>query len=367
MTQSGQTRMGPDHLLYKENWPAAKERFLALWAGEITDRACISVTAPRGEQHPVPEPTNWEVKYADIDYVIARTNVELSNTYFGGEAVPSGGTSLGYAAYGGEPVFDENTIWVRPGIHDWETPYRFDPDNRWCQRFIELVWAMTEDGNAHCKYLVDTGGIHGPLDGLLFLRGSQNLCMDLVEHPDEVKAALKELKQAWKWMFEARHARVPENHGWSTMGMWAPGRFGPSVCDFGALIGPKHYREFALPDLEEIANSLDYSAHELDGPGNVKHLPALLEIGPLSAIQWVRGARNMEAGSALQWVSLCKQIQAAGKVVSIGVDYDEVEPFLREMDPRRLFIVTTAPSVEAAEALLQNAKRWSSGRVLSVP
>jgi hypothetical protein len=191
--------------------------------------------------------------------------------------------------------------------------------------------------------------------------------MDLVEHPGEVKATLKELKQAWKWMFEVRHARIPDDQGWSTMGMWAPGRFGPSVCDFGALIGPKHCRDFTLPDLEEIANSLDYSAHELDGPGNVKHLPALLEIEALSAIQWVRGAGNIEAGSALEWVSLCRQVQAAGKVVTIGVDYDEVEPFLRETDPRRLFIVTTAPSVEAAEVLLENAKRWSSGRVFPVP
>lgn len=140
-------RAGPDHLTYKDDWPEARERYEALWSGEIMDRACISVTAPRDDQRPVPSPETWEEYYTDIEYVVKKTNVQLANTYYGGEAFPRGSSFLGYAAYGGEPTFDENTIWVEPSIRDWETPYRFDRDNRWCRRFIEIYRALIEDGH----------------------------------------------------------------------------------------------------------------------------------------------------------------------------------------------------------------------------
>ena len=367
MTHSESERTGPDHLAYKEDWPEARERFLALWAGEIVDRACISVTAPRGQQRPVPEPASWEAKYTDVDYIIAKTNAELSNTYFGGEAIPCGSNFLGYAAYGGEPEFREETIWVHPVIRDWAEPYRFDPNNRWCRRFIEIIQALVEDGNGNCKYLADLGGIHSPLDGVMFLRGAQNLCFDLLERPEVVRATLQELLRAYNWIFEMRQKGMPKEQGWASLGMWAPGSFHYTVCDFSAMIGPKHFREFALPIEETIARSLDYCVYHLDGPKALRHLPALLEIDALDAIQFVRGAADRAAGSALKWVPVCRQIQAAGKVVQIQVDYEEMEPFLQELDPRRLFILTSAPTMEAADVLLQKAQRWGSRGVFPAP
>ena len=56
---------------------------------------------------------------------------------------------------------------------------------------------------------------------------------------------------------------------------------------------------------------------------------------------------------------MCKRIQSAGKAVQLSAGYNEVEPILEELDPRRLLIMTHAPDVEAAEALLKNAEHWS--------
>ena len=118
-----------------------------------------------------------------------------------------------------------------------------------------------------------------------------------------------------------------------------------------------------MPDIDEIARSLDYSIHELDGPDAIKHVPALLEIDALSGIQWNPGdAYHAWGGSALKWVPLCRQIQDAGKIVQLRGNYDEVNAFLREVDPRRLHIITVAPSVEAADELLKKAQRWSCKR-----
>ena len=366
---SGQERTGPDHLLYKDDWPEAKKRFLALWSGEIVDRACLAVTAPNHEQRRVPTPANWQAKYTDIDYVIEATNIQMANTYFAGEAIPVASTFLGYAAYGGEAVFDERTIWVHPSISDWETPYVFDPENRWCRRFIEITQALIKDGQqGQCKYLLDPGGIHPPLDALMILRGSQNLCIDLIEHEDAVRATLSELMRAYKWLFEIRHRGIPEQHGWPCIGMWAPGRSGYAECDFSAMISPKQFDKFIPAEIEETASYLDYYIYHLDGANALQHLPTLLENEALHGIQWVAGAASRRASRALEWVPLCKQIQAAGKIVQLDVQYEEVEPLLRELDPRRLFVVTDAPSVEAAEELLRNAGRWScSGSVSMSP
>lgn len=352
-------RMGPDRLMYKEDWPEARERYRALWAGEIIDRACISVTAPREDRRAVPSAATWEEYYTDIDYVLAKTNAQLPNTYYGGEAIPTGSSFLGYVGFGGEPVFVEETIWIKPTIRNWDTPYRFDPDNRWCRRFIEIYWALIEDGHVAGKYLVDTGGCHNPLDIIMKMRGSEELCYDLLEHPDEIHAAQEELIRAWKWVFTTRFDRIPEDHGWGCLGIWAPGRLTMTCCDFSAMISPKHFEEFVIRDIEGMASCVDYSFYHLDGPTALQHLPALLDCEAVHGIQWVRGAGDQSSVSALEWVGLCKKVQSAGKVVQMHCGYDEVEPLLQELDPRRLQIVTGAPSVEAADALLRSAERWS--------
>ena len=215
-----------------------------------------------------------------------------------------------------------------------------------------------------CKYLVDTGGIHPPLDALLMLRGAQELCFDLLEHADCVHQALTELMGAWKWIFEARFRVIPGSHGWAVLGMWAPCRMTMTCCDFSAMIGPSQFEEFLFPEIEEIARSVDYLVYHLDGPGALQHVPALLRCDAIRGIQWARGSGDPDA---MRWVPLCRQIQSAGKVVQLGARYEEVEPLLGELDPRRLHITTGAPSVEAAEELLRRAKKWSCSGVYPVP
>jgi len=43
----------------------------------------------------------------------------------------------------------------------------------------------------------------------------------------------------------------------------------------------------------------------------LQHLPALLEVDEIDVIQWQRGDANLAVGSALEWVPLCRQVQAA--------------------------------------------------------
>jgi len=104
----------------------------------------------------------------------------------------------------------------------------------------------------------------------------------------------------------------------------------------------------------EISDWLDGSIYHFDGPGALQHLDRLLTIDGLHAIQWTPGTGNPEG---LAWLDLYKQIQAGGKGVVVSLKYDEVETAVKELSPEGLFIMTSAESPEAAEALLEKCVR----------
>ncbi|MDP6777876.1 MAG: hypothetical protein QGI83_14045 [Candidatus Latescibacteria bacterium] len=180
--QQPQLRNGPDHLVHKPEWPEARERYRALWAGEIVDRACIAVTAVTGDYDLPPKPESPEALHTDIDYALGLAEGRQKNVYFGGEAIPFSGSSLlGYAAFGGRPEFREPTIWIHPAIDDYDDPYRFDPDNPWCRRYIEVVHRLVADGYGQGTYMVGASGTMAPLDVLNTLRGTGSLCLRQVD------------------------------------------------------------------------------------------------------------------------------------------------------------------------------------------
>lgn len=351
-------------LEYKQDWPESRERFLAFWEHDIIDRACIHVTAPRENQIPLPEVADAETQISDIDLHLALMNAYFKSTYFGGEAIPTLSSILAFAVYGGEPIFMKSPdpklgmIWIDPIIKHWGVDsYRFDPDNAWCQHFLELKRREYEDSRG--KYLPACGGLLWPTDMLSLFRGTTQLCLDLVDHPDHVRETVGELMSAFKWICNQRFDIVhAEEEGNTLAELWAPGRFYGVGCDFSCLISSEHYRDFVLPEIVELTQWFDYSLYHLDGPGALQHLSTLLEIEDLNCVQFVPGEAH-KGLPALHWFPLYKQIQEAGKLVLIYAEYGEVQSILETLDPRGLFIVTSAPSIEAAEDLLHNAEHWS--------
>lgn len=117
-------------------------------------------------------------------------------------------------------------------------------------------------------------------------------------------------------------------------------------------------RRFCLARDAHLAKWLDHSFYHLDGEGAICHLPTLFDLKELDGIQWTYGAAH-DNTPAVHWIPLYQRIQKAGKLVHISCKYGEVEPLLTNLDPRGIILVTSAPSVQAADALLENAKRWS--------
>lgn len=89
------------------------------------------------------------------------------------------------------------TSWVKPFVLDWDhhSNLRIDPDNRWWKLYLELVRRCVAAGEA--KWVTAYPDLHTGIDGLAAIRGPENLMMDMVENPQAVHRAMRQMTRLW--------------------------------------------------------------------------------------------------------------------------------------------------------------------------
>ncbi|MHB8996637.1 MAG: uroporphyrinogen decarboxylase/cobalamine-independent methonine synthase family protein [Armatimonadota bacterium] len=350
-------------LAYKHNWSEARERLLAYWNMEIIDRPCIAVTAPgKTPRRALAPPADFQTKWTDPEYVAQSYDAGHERTYFGGEAIPGTSLMVGYCfGYGAPLHYSEQTVWQEPIIEDWERRPSLDLDEEeWSWRQVQAVVKRCSEVSAG-KWMTGFPNIHQPNDHLPLLRGTQSFLMDLIERPEDVKRALRKLLDNWYVVYERLADLSPQQEGSSGwLGLWCPWRKSVTLqSDVSCMMSPAMFEEFVAPELEELTGWLEGATYHLDGPGALQHLDRLLSLKRLHAIQWTPGTGTP---GGLYWLDLYQRIQAGGKGVVISVPYEEVETAVQELKPEGLFILTSAPSADAAEALLERAVEITAGR-----
>lgn len=126
---------------YTKNWGKSVERYKAFWQGEMLDRCCVSVTAPKSKLAPLPGFTSQETleHWTDGEWVFKTWKNYFENTYFAGDAFPNLWLNLGPSGHAGyirnaRCQFMQGsglncTTWYDHSIHDWDTDFPvFDPD-----------------------------------------------------------------------------------------------------------------------------------------------------------------------------------------------------------------------------------------------
>jgi hypothetical protein len=345
----------------------------AFWRGELEEGPLLWISVPRAMPGTPPrEPGDEDAIWTEVDYVMAKAEFDLGHTYYAGDALPVFNPWLGpdqFAAWLGAEMRlqpRENTSWTKPFVDDWakHPDLRIDPANRWWKLYWQIVEASVAVGKD--KWVTAYPDLHTGIDALCALRGADNLMVDLCECPELVVRAMEQMTRLWKDVVDRVSAAVlPAGQGTSNWSMgWSRDRY---LCigqnDFTCLIGPKMFDEFCLRDTVECTEYVDCSLYHLDGPGAVKHLPRLLEIGRLDCIQWIQGATNP---LPTKWLDLLQRIQAAGKSVQLyyggahggQADFQqEIDVLCRELDPQRLFLWIEARSIEEADFLVRHARR----------
>jgi hypothetical protein len=353
-------------LQYKPDAQLALDRMNAWWHGAIVDRATIQLTSPKPNTTPLPakQHATQRERWMDIEYQVACADINAANTYWAGDGLPTYMPNLGpeilTACYGAELNFTESTSWSEPILGRWdETSHlKIDPENKYLRCILDMTRLATEVG--HDKFIVGLTDIHPGADLAASFRDPQQLCVDMIEEPERVKALLNQINRAFFEFYEMNE-QVIKASGQTISTSWLPlfvdkQRYYIPSNDFSIMISTEMFEEFFLPELLEEINWLDRSIYHLDGPGALRHLNTLLEIPKLDAIQYVYGDGAKPASS---WMHIYKRIQDAGKKLHIAVEPWELDAFMENLHPEGVMMHTYANSVEEADTLLRKISRWT--------
>ncbi len=347
-------------------------RFDAWWRGEGTGLPLMFVAAKKDMERRFPRPATPEAYHTDIGYLMERFEDSLANTEYLADGFPSFSADLGpgsVALYlGAEPVFAWDTVWYKECMGDiLEHPaLTFDPDNRWWLRHLDMMkQALSASAG---RYLVDIPDLIENIDILAALRGPQDMIYDLMDEPEAVARRIAQIDQTYFQYYDALYALLRQPDGSSSYTVFhirGSGRVAKIQCDFSAMLSPAQFRQFVLPSLRRQVRHLDKSLYHLDGPDAIRHVPALMELQELSALQWTCGAGQPDGGCG-RWFPIYDDVTAAGKSLWIQL-YDggvadwiaSAERVMNRYDKKGLYFVFPDMPVRDAEALMAHAqKHW---------
>jgi hypothetical protein len=355
-------------MLWKDNWEESREHYCRWWARDglvvvpSVPHCAAPLLPPRDPDATDPgPPRDAATRHADPAFVTASSHWWLATGTLALDALPIGRVDLGpgsLALYlGSEPEFAHDTVWFHP-LQDQaglEQPLRFDPANHWWRRQLSLVDAALAQSAG--RYPIGFPDLIENLDVLASLRDAQALMMDLLERPEWVKQKMAELNGVYFEVFDALRARIGlldgSNCFWA-FHLWGPGRTAKVQCDALAMISPAMFDEFVKPALAEQCDWLDCAMFHLDGTQAIPHLPSLLTIPGLDAVEFTPQA-GAEGGGHERWWPLYRQILAAGKSVQIvAVKPPEVAPLLDAIGHRGVYLhvdgITDAATLRTLEA-----------------
>ena len=247
------------------------------------------------------------------------------------DILPVANTHLGpgslAAILGGVFEGGEDTIWIHPNP-DFTDEIVFNPEHPNWILHKELLKACKAKANGH--YFVGMPDLMEGLDVLAALKGTDRVLLDTVMQPEILEQQMQQINDIYFKVFDELYDIIREGDemAFCYFSSWAPGKMSKLQSDISTMISQDDYRRFVQPFIREQCQKIDYTLYHLDGVGAMHHLPALLEIEELNAIQWTPGVGEPQGGSP-KWYDLYKKILAGGKsVMACWVTLDELKPLL---------------------------------------
>jgi hypothetical protein len=346
----------------------AMGRVNAWYHSQILDRAPVRFMAHNafldtGVDYSQLSPQERRARWFDVEYQIDLFERSIADRTFYGETFPIYWPNLGpnvYAAfYGGELEFGEVTSWSAPILKDWEdlNTLTLDRDSAYLKKIEELTACALE--RCRGRYLVGYTDLHPGLDCAAAWRGMDQLCLDLVDSPEQARRLTERSIADFEAIYDHFDAllKAHDQPSSSWMGIPSFGRMHIPSCDFAALISPRLFEEFGLPILQREVNGMTHNIFHVDGKGVARHLDTILTVPEVHAIQWVQGVGDDLP--IMQWVPFIKKVQARGVPVVVDLNKNELDDFMEVMDPEGVFLWIATESEEEELALLRKIQNWA--------
>lgn len=241
----------------------------------------------------------------------------------------------------------EDTIWIHPDPH-YSDDFHFDPHHPNLELHKALLKACVERSQGN--YYVGMPDLMEGLDVLAAMKGTDRVLMDTLTQPEMLEEQMQRINDAYFRVFDELYdiirfdgrdcgGELDPNHKGMRVGSanemafcyfsaWAPGKMTKLQSDISTMLSDEDYRRFVQPFIREQCQRIDYTLYHLDGVGALHHLPALLEIDELNAIQWTPGVGQPQGGDP-KWYDLYRRIIAGGKsIMACWVTLDQLRPLL---------------------------------------
>jgi len=337
-------------LSYCRDWPRVAQRYEAWWAHDVTDRPLFTGSVNTNPSRRITrrvdlidQPELWmETKLQDLAQ-IRRVGDSLP---FIRVEMPVLANMLHSKT---EYSLTEDTVWTWPTIQDdWSNRPEWiwhddDPLLGTMRRLTRMVSA-----DAVGRYLVGSAGIGMGGDNLVGMRGSAALCMDLIDQPENVVAAIDAYYPLWLGLLrEFYNITSAAGAGLMhpTVPVWSSRPYVSVQCDFSYMISTRHFRAIFLPEVVRQAATVGRAVFHLDGPGVANHVDAILDVPEIEAIQWVPGD-GME--SILPWIPMLQKIQRRGRSLQVICPPDDLDAVCEALKPEGL-MMTVGRGLPAAE------------------
>lgn len=320
---------------WKSNLEETKQRYINWWNHKgiilnmwehfqegVQPHAEITPPAPAKDLSQKWFDPQWRAEY--LDWYVAHSSLKA-------DILPVANTQLGpgslAAILGGVFEGGEDTIWIHPNP-DFTDEIVFNPEHPNWILHKELLKACKAKANGH--YFVGMPDLMEGLDVLATLKGTDRVLLDTVMQPEILEQQMQQINDIYFKVFDELYDIIREGDemAFCYFSSWAPGKMSKLQSDISTMISQDDYRRFVQPFIREQCQKIDYTLYHLDGVGAMHHLPALLEIEELNAIQWTPGVGEPQGGSP-KWYDLYKKILAGGKsVMACWVTLDELKPLL---------------------------------------
>lgn len=351
------------------------DRFEDWWRRDTKGLPLMWVVARRdGARAAGPTYRSDEERNLGVDYLLGQIKAGLENNLYLADSYAQASSAIGpgsLAVYlGSKPIFTPQTVWYKPCLTDIRDrpSIRFDAEEPWFKRHIEVLKALK--AGAGDNYIVNIPDIVENIDILAAMRGTEDLLLDMMDDPEAVLDAVREVDDAYFPCYDRFYDAVRSTDGLSSYYCFCVlgrGRVAKVQCDFSAMISPEQYRKFVLPTLKRQIGWLDHSLYHLDGPDAIRHLPAIMEIEELGALQWTAGAAKPDGASPV-WYGIYDQVAAAGKGMWVqiydgGIDgwINSADRFIDRYGTKACYLIFPYMSERNADKLMNHAHaKWAS-------
>jgi len=320
---------------WKANLEETKQRYIDWWQHKgiivnMWEHFQEGVT-PHADVPAPPAPRDLNQKWFDPEWRAEYLDWYVAHSSLMADMLPVANTQLGpgslAAILGGVFEGGEDTIWIHPDPHYTDDLHFEEQRPNWLLH-KQLLQACKRKAQGH--YYVGMPDLMEGLDVLAAMKGTDKVLLDTVMQPEVLEQQMQFINDVYFRVFDELYEIIREGDemAFCYFSAWAPGKMTKLQSDISTMISVDDYRRFVQPFIREQCQKIDYTLYHLDGVGAMHHLPALLEIEELNAIQWTPGVGQPQGGSP-KWYDLYRRILEGGKsIMACWVTLDELRPLL---------------------------------------